>query len=99
MMSKTGEIRRDEMCLDFSSQKNSLRKKDKLITYSCHGSEGNQKWYFENGLLRHDSGNCIEIDPADKKLFMNECDIRNGHQIWKWKKYEITLKQTNSTTR
>ncbi|UYV76153.1 gly-5, partial [Cordylochernes scorpioides] len=38
MMSKDGEIRRDEACLDYAG-------KD-VILYPCHGSKGNQLWIY-----------------------------------------------------
>jgi hypothetical protein len=85
MMSKTGEIRRDEVCLDYSDNKSNRYKNDKIITFKCHGQEGNQKWYFEDGLIRHNSDYCIEVDPVNRKLFMNECDVQNDHQKWEWK--------------
>lgn len=34
MLSKTGEIRRDEACLDYSGSD--------VVLYPCHGSKGNQ---------------------------------------------------------
>lgn len=34
MLSKAGEIRRDEACLDYAGQD--------VILYPCHGSQGNQ---------------------------------------------------------
>jgi hypothetical protein len=34
MLSKTGEIRRDEACLDYSGTD--------VILYPCHGGKGNQ---------------------------------------------------------
>jgi hypothetical protein len=85
MMSKTGEIRRDNMCLDYNDEKTNLRKKDKLLAYECHGSGGNQIWHYENGLIKHNSGLCLEISRKDYKLFMNECHLRNDRQIWRWK--------------
>lgn len=39
MYSKTGEIRRDETCLDYSGQD--------VILYPCHGSQGNQLWNYD----------------------------------------------------
>lgn len=39
MYSKTGEIRRDETCLDYSGQE--------VILYPCHGSQGNQLWNYD----------------------------------------------------
>lgn len=38
MLSKTGEIRRDESCLDYSGSD--------VILYPCHGSKGNQQWIY-----------------------------------------------------
>ena len=38
MLSKAGEIRRDETCLDYAGQD--------VILYPCHGSKGNQYWHY-----------------------------------------------------
>lgn len=40
MLSKTGEIRRDESCLDYSGSD--------VILYPCHGSKGNQQWIYNS---------------------------------------------------
>lgn len=40
MFSKTGEIRRDDACVDFAGTE--------VILYPCHGSKGNQFWEYEN---------------------------------------------------
>ena len=40
MLSKTGEIRRDEACLDYSGTD--------VILYPCHGSKGNQFWEYDH---------------------------------------------------
>ena len=47
MMSKEGEIRRDETCLDCGA--------DQVILYPCHGSKGNQWWEYDeaNHRLKH----------------------------------------------
>lgn len=42
MLSKAGEIRRDESCLDYSGTD--------VILYPCHGSKGNQQWIY-NGQV------------------------------------------------
>jgi polypeptide N-acetylgalactosaminyltransferase len=39
MLSKEGEIRRDEACLDYAGQD--------VILYPCHGSKGNQLWKYD----------------------------------------------------
>lgn len=38
MLSKEGEIRRDEACLDYAGTD--------VILYPCHGSKGNQYWEY-----------------------------------------------------
>lgn len=39
MYSKSGEIRRDETCLDFSGHD--------VVLYPCHGAKGNQLWLYD----------------------------------------------------
>jgi len=52
MLSKAGEIRRDDGCLDFSGG-------ESVIIYPCHGQKGNQEWmYREVDLLLY---NLIKI--------------------------------------
>ena len=46
MLSKLGEIRRDDGCLDFSGGLNDIDKNDKVIVYPCHGMKGNQQWIY-----------------------------------------------------
>lgn len=46
MLSKLGEIRRDDGCLDFSGGVNDANKDDKIIVYPCHGMRGNQQWMY-----------------------------------------------------
>lgn len=43
MLSKTGEIRRDESCLDYSGSD--------VILYPCHGSKGNQQWIYNPQVM------------------------------------------------
>lgn len=48
MLSKAGEIRRDEACLDYSG--------NDVVLYPCHGSKGNQvfeKTPYLNKLCDH----------------------------------------------
>ncbi|CAN7985646.1 unnamed protein product, partial [Ixodes hexagonus] len=40
MLSREGEIRRDEACLDYAG--------DDVILYPCHGSKGNQLWIYDD---------------------------------------------------
>lgn len=41
MLSKTGEIRRDEYCIDYTGR-------GSPVTYECHGSKGNQLWQYNH---------------------------------------------------
>ena len=43
MLSKKGEIRRDEICLDTSGAQIDL--------YKCHGSKGNQNWEYNDEVI------------------------------------------------
>ena len=43
MLSKTGEIRRDEACLDYAGSD--------VILYPCHGSKGNQFWTYDHQVI------------------------------------------------
>ncbi|XP_067930329.1 polypeptide N-acetylgalactosaminyltransferase 5-like [Watersipora subatra] len=78
LMSKKGEIRRDEACLDYDGS-------GKVKTYLCHNLEGNQKWvYKESGLIEHSvSQSCMEGSDAGE-LVMNICDVNNIRQLWLW---------------
>ena len=51
MLSKLGEIRRDDGCLDFSGGINDANKDDKIIVYPCHGMKGNQHWIYNKVCL------------------------------------------------
>lgn len=92
MLSKNGEVRRDEHCFDYSAGRGGLGQKDKIFTYSCHGQGGNQKWRVENDQIIHDSGFCIEMDRDKAGIFMQNCDINNQRQLWKWKKRDTSKK-------
>lgn len=41
MLSKAGEIRRDEYCIDYTGH-------GSPVTYECHGSKGNQLWLYNH---------------------------------------------------
>lgn len=40
MMSKDGEIRRDETCVDYAGQD--------VMVFPCHGMKGNQEWRYNH---------------------------------------------------
>lgn len=84
MLSKTGEIRRDEACLDYSGQS--------VILYPCHGSKGNQYWIYKEDskqLLHGASDKCLAISEArSPKLLMEECNLDDSRQQWKLENYD-----------
>jgi hypothetical protein len=48
MLSKNGEMRRDDGCLDFSGGEN-------VIIYPCHGQKGNQEWLYREVIFHTSS--------------------------------------------
>ncbi|KFB51143.1 hypothetical protein ZHAS_00019272 [Anopheles sinensis] len=85
MLSKTGEIRRDEACLDYAG--------DDVVLYPCHGSRGNQYWNFsaDTHLLRHGSSDrCLAINEAKNKLIMQDCNTAVEAQRWSFQNYDAS---------
>jgi len=83
MLSKQGEIRRDEACLDFAGTD--------VILYPCHGSKGNQYWQYSHAdsTLRHGSSRrCLAIAQNKEKLQMEECSEDNPRQRWRFQNYD-----------
>jgi len=83
MLSKQGEIRRDEACLDFAGTD--------VILYPCHGSKGNQYWQYSHAdsTLRHGSSRrCLAISQNKEKLQMEECSEDNPRQRWRFQNYD-----------
>ena len=93
-MSKNGEIRRDKHCLDYPGGRTHLGVKEKIISWTCHNQGGNQKWTFENDLIKHHSGFCMELSQDKKSIFMQECDPSNTHQVWKWRRRDKKLEKS-----
>uniref|UniRef100_A0AAF5PRH6 Polypeptide N-acetylgalactosaminyltransferase n=2 Tax=Wuchereria bancrofti TaxID=6293 RepID=A0AAF5PRH6_WUCBA len=87
MLSKTGEIRRDEFCIDYTGH-------GSPVTYECHNSKGNQLWEYnhETGRLYHPvSRYCLTLSDDDKMLVMKNCDDKNGRQRWRFQHFNETL--------
>lgn len=88
LLSKEGEIRRDEACLDYSGKE--------VILYPCHGSKGNQLWIYSliTDQIRHgSSGKCLEMSPSKDKLWMKLCDPSNNvslNQQWKFENFNAS---------
>ena len=80
MMSKTGEIRRDDACLDYNGRD--------VILFSCHGGGGNQEWEYKHSsqTLRHPSSNkCIVLAEQKDKLIMEPCKDNSNYPRMRWK--------------
>jgi len=85
MLSKTGEIRRDEACLDYSG--------GDVVLYPCHGSKGNQYWVYntDSNQLRHGSSDkCLSMTENKKKIVMEECSKHKEPQKWKLQNYDAS---------
>jgi polypeptide N-acetylgalactosaminyltransferase len=88
-MSKTGEIRRDDACMDYGGVD--------IILYPCHGARGNQGWIFntEEESLKHAvTRKCLSLSEDEEKLMMEECDPENMRQRWNFENYNQTLIKT-----
>ncbi|XP_066908636.1 putative polypeptide N-acetylgalactosaminyltransferase 9 [Halyomorpha halys] len=85
MLSKEGEIRRDEACLDYAGQD--------VILYPCHGSKGNQLWIYnhETNTIQHGSSKkCLAISESKQRLLMAECNLRALEQHWRFENFNAT---------
>ncbi|XP_065369181.1 putative polypeptide N-acetylgalactosaminyltransferase 9 isoform X2 [Calliphora vicina] len=83
MLSKAGEIRRDEACLDYAGHD--------VMLYPCHGSKGNQFWTFnsETKQIRHGSSDkCLAISEKRDKVLMEECNRNRLRQHWRLENYD-----------
>ncbi|XP_030388357.1 putative polypeptide N-acetylgalactosaminyltransferase 9 [Scaptodrosophila lebanonensis] len=83
LLSKSGEIRRDEACLDYAG-------KDVML-FGCHGSKGNQFWSYreQTKQLHHGSSDkCLAINELKNKLIMEECNATYTRQQWKLENYD-----------
>lgn len=85
MLSKSGEIRRDDACLDYAGHD--------VVLYPCHGAKGNQFWSFQAGskqLTHGSSGKCLAINESKTKVLMEECEDSNPRQMWHLENYDPT---------
>ncbi|CRK88374.1 CLUMA_CG002151, isoform A [Clunio marinus] len=85
MLSKTGEIRRDEACLDYAGAD--------VILYPCHGGKGNQFWTYrlDTKQLHHKSSDrCMAISNDNQKLLMEDCNQHREAQKWLFENYDAS---------
>lgn len=84
MLSKEGEIRRDEACLDYAG--------GDVILYPCHGSRGNQLWLYDHDThtVQHSSSRkCLEMTANRQKVSMETCD-GSLRQQWVFQNYNAS---------
>ncbi|CAI2348849.1 unnamed protein product [Caenorhabditis sp. 36 PRJEB53466] len=82
MLSKDGEIRRDESCVDYAG--------NDVMVFPCHGMKGNQEWRYnhDSGRLQHAvSQKCLGMTKDGAKLEMVACQYDDPYQHWKFKEY------------
>ncbi|EGT45788.1 hypothetical protein CAEBREN_10062 [Caenorhabditis brenneri] len=82
MLSKDGEIRRDESCVDYAGSD--------VMVFPCHGMKGNQEWRYnhDTGRLQHAvSQKCLGMTRDGAKLEMVTCQYDDPYQHWKFKEY------------
>lgn len=74
-MSKIGEIKKSDFCLENT--------KVGLQLNHCHGQQGNQFWEF-NDETRHlmNNGNCMVVNKTGTNIFMEACNSQNVLQQW-----------------
>lgn len=80
MLSKAGEIRRDEACLDYSGSD--------VVLYPCHGSKGNQvrfKYYMDI----HAIGKALRTNRYVGIIYVLEA-IYLVRRIWSVTSYNFT---------
>lgn len=82
LLSKSGEIRRDEACMDVSPYS-----RGKVIMLTCHGQRGNQQWIYtaNNTLLHVASNECLELTKEGTDIHMMPCSGVD-RQVWLFKR-------------
>ncbi|XP_064455275.1 putative polypeptide N-acetylgalactosaminyltransferase 9 [Ornithodoros turicata] len=84
MLSKEGEIRRDEACLDFAG--------GDVILYPCHGSRGNQLWMYDHDAhtIQHSSSRkCLQMSENRQKVSMESCS-GSLRQQWVFQNFDAS---------
>jgi len=86
LLSRDGEIRRDEACVDYAGHD--------VVLFPCHGSGGNQLWFYDKDTMqiRHStSGRCMELARDRVHIRMSDCDSARDVQRWTFQHYNATL--------
>lgn len=91
LLSRDGEIRRDEACVDYAGHE--------VVLFPCHGSGGNQLWFYDDLTMqvRHStSGRCMELARDRIRIQMSDCDPTIESQRWTFQHYNATLAAASS---
>lgn len=70
-------------CWDVSSG----AKNAPILIYGCHGSQGNQLWYYDTEnkwLIQGRNKRCLDFDSDTKQVFVNDCVLGNANMQWEW---------------
>ncbi|UJR23007.1 hypothetical protein I4U23_026033 [Adineta vaga] len=87
MLTSTGEIRRDDGCLQYSGGKADIDKEDQVIVVRCDRQNKNQTWiYNEHQQLLHSASNLCMASSSDvDHIKMQNCNPNDMSQKWSWK--------------
>lgn len=91
LLSRDGEIRRDEACVDYAGHD--------VVLFPCHGSGGNQMWFYEKDTkqIRHStSSRCMELARDRIRVQMSDCDSTNDAQRWTFQHYNASFSTIHS---
>lgn len=95
IFSELGEIRRDEVCLDYAGQG------ENVVLYPCHGTGGNQEWVMDKSRILHkQSRKCLTVSgndtptvplpdkPETRFAILTDCqeNVRKQEWVWFWRK-------------
>lgn len=56
-----------------------------IVFYTCHGGQGNQLWKYivdEQQIMHVNSKRCLEIDVAERKVYVSQCSRNEKGQKW-----------------
>ena len=70
MLSKDGEIRRDESCVDYAGTD--------VMVFPCHGMKGNQEWRYNHDVSFRGDDRNAELQ-TDSPRFAEIAHAAQGH--------------------
>uniref|UniRef100_A0A1L8E1A6 Polypeptide N-acetylgalactosaminyltransferase n=1 Tax=Nyssomyia neivai TaxID=330878 RepID=A0A1L8E1A6_9DIPT len=73
----------EDLCWDVSSSERNAP----ILLWHCHTQGGNQYFRYDpekQWILQGVYERCVEGDPIEKKIFVNQCDEENLNMKWQW---------------